>query len=111
MNLLVFASIFLLAYSISCCNVPKATDNKVLKETMKIYGVKDFGFTRVQLGKACGEQSESQPAVLELADGAHVKNLIIGKNAGNGVICKGSCTLENVHWENVCEVIKGKTFI
>jgi hypothetical protein len=105
MNLFKFSLFLLAIHFISCCNVPKAKDNQVLKDTLKISGVKDFGFTRVQLGKSCNEQSESQPAVLELADGAHVKNLIIGKNAGNGVICKGSCTLENVHWEDVCEVI------
>ena len=106
MNLLSFSVVFILAINfILACNVPKAKDNQVIKDTLKISGVKDFGFVRIQLGKACAEQSEKQPAVLELADGAHIKNLIIGKNSGNGVICKGSCTFENVHWEDVCEVI------
>lgn len=104
--LTLFISFLLTLQNLSCCVVPSAKGNQVLKETMKISGLKDFEFKRIQLSRACEDQSEKQPAVLELEDGAHIKNLIIGKNAGNGVICKGSCTLENVHWEDVCEVYK-----
>jgi hypothetical protein len=38
-----------------------------------------------------------------LEDGATLKNVIIGEAAGDGIHCKGSCTLENVWWINVGE--------
>ncbi len=50
-----------------------------------------------------GSQSESQPAVFDLADGATLKNVIIGSPAGDGVHCEGRCTIQNVWWEDVGE--------
>ncbi|KEY67599.1 hypothetical protein S7711_08272 [Stachybotrys chartarum IBT 7711] len=38
-----------------------------------------------------------------LADGATLSNVIIGKSSGDGVHCKGKCTLNNVWWVDVCE--------
>lgn len=51
------------------------------------------------------EGGEGQVTVFELEDGVTVKNLIIagGKPAGNGIVCKGSCTLDHVYWEDICE--------
>jgi hypothetical protein len=51
------------------------------------------------------EDGEGQKTVFEVEDGVTVKNLIIagGINAGNGIVCKGSCTLDHVYWEDVCE--------
>jgi len=36
-------------------------------------------------------------------DGAVIKNVIISKAQGEGIHCRGACTLENVWWEDVCE--------
>ncbi|KPI21421.1 Pectate lyase [Actinobacteria bacterium OK074] len=73
--------------------------------TIPIKGVKDYDFTRLvgsgALGK--GDQSENQPPILELADGATVSNVIIGAPAADGIHCKGTCTLKNVWWEDVGE--------
>jgi len=43
--------------------------------------------------------------VFKLEDGAILKDVIIagGLNGSDGVHCLGNCTLENVHWEDVCE--------
>lgn len=51
------------------------------------------------------EGSEGQLTVFEVEDGVTVKNLIIagGMAGGNGIVCKGSCTLDHVYWEDVCE--------
>jgi len=38
-----------------------------------------------------------------LEDGATLRNVIIGPGQAEGVHCKGSCTLENVWFEDVCE--------
>lgn len=51
------------------------------------------------------EGGEGQVTVFELEDGVTVKNLIIagGKPGGNGIVCKGNCTLDHVYWEDICE--------
>ncbi len=51
------------------------------------------------------DDGEGQVTVFEVEDGVTVRNLIIagGLSAGNGIVCKGSCTLEYVYWEDVCE--------
>jgi hypothetical protein len=51
------------------------------------------------------EGSEGQLTVFEVEDGVTVKNLIIagGRPGGNGIVCKGNCTLDHVYWEDVCE--------
>jgi len=51
------------------------------------------------------EDGEGQLTVFEVEDGITVRNLIVagGIYAGNGIVCKGNCTLEYVYWEDVCE--------
>lgn len=46
----------------------------------------------------CNEQAEGgdADAVFLLEDGAVLSNVIIGPNNGEGVHCKGTCTLNNV---------------
>jgi len=56
-----------------------------------------------------GGQSESQDPVFELANGATIKNVIIGSPAGDGIHCLGTCTIQNVWWEDVGE--DGATFL
>jgi hypothetical protein len=48
-------------------------------------------------------QDEDQGALFELHEGATLKNVVIGSPAADGVHCLGSCTLENVWWEDVGE--------
>ena len=50
-----------------------------------------------------GGQGESQDPVFELANGATIKNVIIGAPAGDGIHCLGTCTIQNVWWEDVGE--------
>jgi hypothetical protein len=69
----------------------------------KFYGTGDLGG---------GGQEEGQDPIFELADGAVLKNVIIGSPAADGVHCKGSCTLQNVWWLDVGEdaaTFKGKS--
>jgi pectate lyase len=51
------------------------------------------------------EGGEGQLTVFEVEDGVTVRNLIVagGIHGGNGIVCKGNCTLEYVYWEDVCE--------
>jgi pectate lyase len=70
--------------------------------TSTISGTKDYAGATI--GTSCDGQSESQQPVFVLSDGATLKNVHIKKGAGaDGVHCLGSCTLENVVWDGVCE--------
>ncbi|MBI9114205.1 pectate lyase [Sanguibacter suaedae] len=81
---------------------PKATSDVKVSSTQKVPTSFD-GKLRRYYGISAGDQSESQPAMFQLADGATLKNVIIGTGAGDGVHCLGTCTLENVWWEDVGE--------
>ncbi|WP_419999458.1 pectate lyase [Streptomyces boninensis] len=48
-------------------------------------------------------QDEGQDPIFKLADGAVLKNVVLGSPAADGVHCSGSCTIENVWWEDVGE--------
>jgi len=70
--------------------------------TIKVSGTLDGGMKRYCcIGS--GSQSESQSPMFDLADGATLKNVIIGSPAGDGVHCEGRCTIQNVWWEDVGE--------
>ncbi|PPQ69021.1 hypothetical protein CVT24_000096 [Panaeolus cyanescens] len=54
---------------------------------------------------ACNGQSEGgdSDAVFLLEEGATLKNVVIGPSQSEGVHCLGSCTLDHVYFEDVCE--------
>jgi hypothetical protein len=86
--------------------IPTATSTETRASTTVLpAGVHDMGNKRIGVKSTASCDGEGQPAVFELADGATLKNVIIagGTPGGNGVVCKGNCTLENVYWEDVCE--------
>ncbi|EPS45097.1 hypothetical protein H072_929 [Dactylellina haptotyla CBS 200.50] len=55
--------------------------------------------------KVCEEQTETgeDDAMFILESGATLSNVIIGPNQAEGVHCRGTCTLNNVWWADVCE--------
>ncbi|MDQ0372536.1 pectate lyase [Cellulomonas humilata] len=81
---------------------PTATGQKKVSSTIAVSGTLDGGNVRYY-GISSGDQDESQPPIFQLSDGATLKNVIIGTGAGDGVHCTGTCTLENVWWEDVGE--------
>jgi len=82
---------------------PKSTVTET--KTIKVSGSLDGGLVRHIAGKELGDggQGESQKPIFDLDDGATLKNVIIGAPAADGIHCLGSCTLENVWWEDVGE--------
>jgi hypothetical protein len=84
---------------------PTPTGSQAVTKTISVSGTKDYGMVRLygsgDLGT--GGQDEDQDPLLELADGAVLKNVIIGAPAADGIHCLGSCTLQNVWWEDVGE--------
>jgi hypothetical protein len=84
---------------------PTATGSKAVTATIAVSGTLDGGNVRYFGSGALGGdgQDEGQDPLFKLADGAVLKNVILGAPAADGIHCSGSCTLINVWWENVGE--------
>ncbi|MFF6838938.1 pectate lyase [Streptomyces tanashiensis] len=84
---------------------PTAKGGKPVATTIEVSGTYDGKLQRFHGTGELGSdgQDESQKPVFVLKDGAVLKNVIIGTPAADGVHCLGSCTLQNVWWENVGE--------
>ncbi|MFG2577107.1 pectate lyase [Streptomyces sp. NPDC048481] len=84
---------------------PRAAGEERLTATRRITGVFDGELTRFTAATPArkGRKAGGRDPLFELADGAVLKNVILGAPASDGVHCLGSCTLENVYWEDVGE--------
>ncbi|MFF3343288.1 pectate lyase [Streptomyces flavidovirens] len=84
---------------------PTPNGQQPVTKTIEVSGTRDGGLKRFygtgDLGD--GGQDEGQPPLFKLADGAVLKNVVIGSPAADGIHCSGSCTLRNVWWEDVGE--------
>jgi pectate lyase len=82
-----------------------AAPDQVVTATIEVSGVFDGKGQRFVGGGDLGDggQDEGQDALFELAAGATLRNVILGSPAADGVHCAGSCTLEDVTWEDVGE--------
>ncbi|WP_345020331.1 pectate lyase [Streptomyces shaanxiensis] len=84
---------------------PTPTTDRPVTATVEVSGSYDGRLKRFHGAGALGAdgQDEDQDPLFELADGATLKNVILGAPAADGVHCLGSCTLQNVWWEDVGE--------
>ncbi|KAJ3265224.1 hypothetical protein HDU77_006079 [Chytriomyces hyalinus] len=94
--------------------IPASQGSVTYKEAQVIKAgqVFDGGLKKYGRGVKCTGQAEggNKDAVFLVEDGATVKNVIIGADQIEGIHCLGSCTIQNVWWEDVCEdalTIKG----
>ncbi|KAK2775718.1 hypothetical protein FQN53_003085 [Emmonsiellopsis sp. PD_33] len=85
--------------------LPASQGSETLSEPMVITDSFDGGMKTYGRGVECSGDSEGgdSDAVFQLEEGATLKNVIIGPDQVEGVHCMGSCTIENVWWEAVCE--------
>ncbi|GAB2738288.1 pectate lyase [Streptomyces bullii] len=93
---------------------PTAKGSQAVPSTIKVSGTYDGKLKKFfGSGELGGSgQEEGQDPIFELADGAVLKNVVIGTPAADGVHCRGTCTLENVWWLDVGEdaaTFKGKS--
>ncbi|MFF8842312.1 pectate lyase [Streptomyces sp. NPDC015127] len=84
---------------------PTPSGQKAVSSTIEVSGTYDGGLKRFygtgDLGD--GGQGEGQDPMFKLKDGAVLKNVVLGSPAADGIHCMGSCTLQNVWWEDVGE--------
>lgn len=94
-----------LAPTASAATWPTPAGSQAVPATIPVSGVTDGGYKKYYgSGELAGDgQEEGQDPIFELADGATLKNVIIGAPGADGIHCKGSCTLQNVWWEDVGE--------
>lgn len=87
--------------------MPESKGSQTFSETKEISGNTTFdgGMKTYGRGVDCSGQAEGDDsdAVFMVKDGGTLKNAIIGKDQMEGVHCEGSCTIDNVWWEAVCE--------
>ncbi|KAF9740545.1 hypothetical protein PMIN02_003135 [Paraphaeosphaeria minitans] len=85
--------------------IPASQGSVTYDAAEEISGVFDGSLKTYGRGVSCTGQEEggNSDAVFILKDGATLKNAIIGADQIEDVHCEGSCTIENVWWEAVCE--------
>jgi hypothetical protein len=85
--------------------LPASKGTETFSAAKSISGTFDGGMKTYGRGVSCTGQAEggTKDAVFVLANGATLKNAIIGADQIEGVHCEGACTIENVWWAKVCE--------
>ncbi|KXJ97348.1 pectate lyase [Microdochium bolleyi] len=101
-----------LALSVSSANAAATTTLPASKGAVatnvpiKVSGSYDGGMKKFDRSPSvCQGQTETgeKDAMFVLENGATLSNVIIGAGQAEGVHCKGTCTLNNVWWADVCE--------
>ncbi|KAL3482171.1 putative pectate lyase D [Aspergillus californicus] len=86
--------------------IPASEGSETFSEPQIISGNQTFdgGMKTYGRGVSCSEgEGGDSDAVFRIEGGGTLKNAIIGADQIEGVHCDGSCTIENVWWEAVCE--------
>ncbi|CAM1501231.1 Fc.00g103930.m01.CDS01 [Cosmosporella sp. VM-42] len=86
--------------------LPKSAGVSSVPTAIPVKGSYDGSMKRFERDpKVCQGQSETgeKDAMFILEDGATLSNVIIGASQAEGVHCRGTCTLNNVWWADVCE--------
>ncbi|EJT75031.1 pectate lyase [Gaeumannomyces tritici R3-111a-1] len=86
--------------------LPKSAGVASYPTAIPVKGSYDGGMKRFERNPTvCQGQKETgeKDAMFILENGATLSNVIIGASQAEGVHCKGTCTLKNVWWADVCE--------
>ncbi|KAF3910850.1 hypothetical protein ABW20_dc0105713 [Dactylellina cionopaga] len=87
-------------------NLPASAGSTAVPSPIIVTGVFDGGMLKYDRNpNTCQGQTETDEAaaMFIIEAGGTVKNAIIGPNQGEGIHCRGPCTIQNVWWEDVCE--------
>ncbi|KAL4892386.1 putative pectate lyase G [Aspergillus ambiguus] len=87
--------------------LPESQGSETFDEPYEVAAGETFdgGMKTYGRGVECTGQDEGgeDDTVFIVQEGGTLKNAIIGTDQIEGVYCLGSCTIENVWWEKVCE--------
>jgi hypothetical protein len=91
--------------SAAAASWPSPTGQQAVSGTIKVSGTRDGGMVRYHGSgdPGPGGQDGDRGPLFEPADGATLKNVVLGAPAADGVHCRGTRTLRNVWWEDVGE--------
>ncbi|CAK5091239.1 unnamed protein product [Meloidogyne enterolobii] len=94
------------------CKFPKPTSTQTITKTMTIVKNTDFEMKRIIFNGKRDTCRKNIPGwtnnwdhAIIVENGVTISNLILGESpigTSSDIICKGSCTLKNVFFENVC---------
>jgi hypothetical protein len=87
----------------NCPIQPNPSETVQLNATVEIGVGEIFDGANRRYNLSGGSQSEGQPPVFRLQHDAVIRNVVIGNLASDGIHCEGSCTIENVWWEDIGE--------
>ncbi|KAL9943019.1 hypothetical protein D7B24_002521 [Verticillium nonalfalfae] len=103
---IVFLSAIAVASAAVTTTLPKSAGVEAHPTAIPVKTVYDGGMKRFERDPpTCGGQQEKgeKDAMFILESGATLSNVILGASQAEGVHCRGTCTLNNVWWEDVCE--------
>lgn len=86
--------------------IPSSKGEVKISAPQRVTGTFDCGmkrYNRADITCDSDDDGGSTGALFILEGGATLKNCIVGADQLEGVHCNGSCTIENVWWEKVCE--------
>ncbi|EPS42190.1 hypothetical protein H072_3890 [Dactylellina haptotyla CBS 200.50] len=86
--------------------LPASAGSTTLPSAKVISGTFDGGMMKYDRNPSvCQGQTETgeADAMFILESGATIKNVLIGPNQAEGIHCRGTCTVQNVWWMDVCE--------
>jgi hypothetical protein len=86
--------------------LPASSGSVTSPTPIRVSGSFDGGMKKYDRStRVCQEQTETgeDDTIFILENGATLSNVIIGPNQAEGVHCRGTCTLNNVWWMDVCE--------
>ena len=87
----------------NCPARPNPAETVQLSATVELGVGEVFDGNNRRYNLSGGSQSEGQPPLFRLQHDAVIRNVVIGNLASDGIHCEGSCTIENVWWEDIGE--------
>nr|ADD82848.1 pectate lyase 1 [Heterodera avenae] len=96
----------LLQEQMNMCSFPTPSTIVVVQTTMQVSLSTDYGYTLFVGGSgilngACDVNNGNLQYLMVLKDGVTIRNAIFN-TPGNGIYCEGSCTLENIYFQQLC---------
>ncbi|KAL3426739.1 pectate lyase [Phlyctema vagabunda] len=94
------------AWGAATTTFPKSSGSTAFPTASVVPTLFDGGMKKFNRSpNSCQGQTETgeADAMFILEPGATIQNVILGAEQAEGIHCRGTCTIKNVWWEDVCE--------